>query len=150
MPNRWGIRNWGILSDEWWVTKIEWGVISDEKKKQTAPQTLVTLKLVTLKLVTLKLSNPNSFSHTQFCHSPTYSWTPKSVLLQTPKPTKITHSHPQTLLLQTSFRHWWPHIQTLFHQRHSSHQQPEDPQSKSSFKVLSMIFVQVRLQVHSS
>ena len=37
-----GYRNWGILNDEWWVTKIEWGVISDLKKKknQTAPYVL--------------------------------------------------------------------------------------------------------------
>ena len=29
-----GIGNWGILSDEWWVTKIEWRVISDKKEKK--------------------------------------------------------------------------------------------------------------------
>ena len=29
-----GFRELGILSDEWWVTKIEWGVMSDEKKKK--------------------------------------------------------------------------------------------------------------------
>ena len=28
------IRNWSILSNEWWMTKIEWGVMSDEKKKK--------------------------------------------------------------------------------------------------------------------
>ena len=26
-----GFRELGILSDEWWVTKIEWGVMSDKK-----------------------------------------------------------------------------------------------------------------------
>ena len=48
----WGMRSWvkcakwvglgncGILSYEWWVTKIEWGVMSDDQKKknQTAPK----------------------------------------------------------------------------------------------------------------
>ena len=29
VPNMWGLGNWGILSDEWWMTKIEWKVISD-------------------------------------------------------------------------------------------------------------------------
>ena len=37
-----GLGNCGILSDEWWVTKIEWGVMSDDQKKkkknQTAPK----------------------------------------------------------------------------------------------------------------
>ena len=32
VPNRVGCRELGILSDEWWVTEIEWGVMSDEKK----------------------------------------------------------------------------------------------------------------------
>ena len=35
-----GIGNWGILSDEWWVTKIEWGEMSDEKKKKKTKQPL--------------------------------------------------------------------------------------------------------------
>ena len=45
VPNVWGLGNWGILSDEWWVTKIEWGVMSDEKKKknQTALKYLLEI-----------------------------------------------------------------------------------------------------------
>ena len=40
-----GFRELGILSDEWWVTKIEWGVMSDEKKKknQTALKYLLEI-----------------------------------------------------------------------------------------------------------
>ena len=29
-PNGWGSGIWGILSDEWWVAKIEWRVMSGE------------------------------------------------------------------------------------------------------------------------
>ena len=53
VPNGWGIRNWGILSDEWWVmnewwvTKIKWWVMSNKKKKkkknQTTPQFLYAI-----------------------------------------------------------------------------------------------------------
>ena len=32
LPNGWVLGNWGILNNEWWVRKIEWGVMSDENK----------------------------------------------------------------------------------------------------------------------
>ena len=35
VPNGWSRGNWGILSDKWWVTKIEWEVMSDDKKKKS-------------------------------------------------------------------------------------------------------------------
>ena len=44
-----GIGNWGILSDEWWMMKIEWEVMSDEKKKkkkQKSPKYLLYKNIV--------------------------------------------------------------------------------------------------------
>ena len=40
VPNGWGWGNLGILSDKWWVAKIEWRVMSYDKKKKKSKQPL--------------------------------------------------------------------------------------------------------------
>ena len=50
VPNTFCVEWWGILSDEWWVTEIEWGVISDEKKIQTRPKFFMYLNSCSMDL----------------------------------------------------------------------------------------------------
>ena len=74
VPNGWDWGNWGILSDEWWVTKIEWGVMSDEKKKtkQSLSVGLAWLILSTYFIIQLIFV----IIHRSHCNFGYYLWVP--------------------------------------------------------------------------